>query len=60
VQNPAMSAKTTAQRQAERRERMRAAGFVEILVRVHTDDKERITKYAARLTAARERAAKKE
>ena len=60
MQNPAMTAKTPAQRQAERRERMRTAGYTEILLRVHPEDKERVMKYAARLAAARERVGKTE
>lgn len=48
-----MSAKTNRQRQAEFKERMRAAGFIQYPVWVHPEDRQRLKKYVERLRKAR-------
>ena len=53
-----MTAKTTAERQQEFKQRREAAGLKELRnIWCHPDDAERIKAYVARLNAARDRSA---
>ena len=48
-------ARTAAERQREYRQRMRARGYVEILLACHADNVERVRGYAERLRRQREK-----
>ena len=52
-------AKTAAQRQAERKARMKAAGLVEFKCWAHPDDRPALAEYAEKLAARRAKAARK-